>query len=130
MSRVAILLCSLLQKLIKNQGEKNFVYHHNYNICEYMQNRSPLQASNTLSKLIDLLAEAGQKRTNKKSKEEPYDASILKYNISVLMGVIGRRDNMEMILKDLYYSGPNQSSWKYAFLLLVTIILCRKLSCY
>jgi hypothetical protein len=88
-----------------------------------MQNRSPLQASNTLNKLIDLLAEAGQKKTNKKSKEEPYDASILKYNISVLMGVIGRRDNMEMILKDLYYSGPNQSSWKYAFLLLVNIIL-------
>jgi hypothetical protein len=39
------------------------------------------------------------------------------------MGVIGKRDNMEMILKDLYYSGPNQSSWKYAFLLLVNIIL-------
>lgn len=46
------------------------------------------------------------------------------------MGVIGRRDNMEMVLKDLYYNGPNQSSWKYAFLLLVNLNLLRKLNCY
>lgn len=68
----------------------------------------------------DLLTESAQKKNSKKGKEDIYDGTILKYNISVLMGVIGRRDNMEMILKDLYYSGPNVSSWKYAFLLLVT----------
>jgi hypothetical protein len=33
---------------------------------------------------------------------------------------------MEMILDEIYNSGPNQFSWKIGFLLLVQSDLCRK----
>ena len=54
---------------------------------------------------------------------------MLKYNIAVLMAVIGRRDHTELLLKDLYYNVAMQTSWKWGFLLLVILFLVRKLNC-
>lgn len=84
-----------------------------------------------MGKLTDLLSEVVTKtETKKKQREEPYDPMTLKYNIATLMGVIGRRDHMEMMLRDMFFHGPNRASWKHGFLLLVMRGLLRNAKSY
>jgi hypothetical protein len=60
------------------------------------------------------------KNKQPEEKESKHDEGTLKYNMAVLAGCVGRRDNMEMILDEIYNSGPNQFSWRIGFLLLVS----------
>lgn len=61
----------------------------------------------------------GKQVEEKETKNDKPDEGTLKYNMAVLTGCLGRRDGMEMILDEIYLSGPNQFSWKIGFLLLV-----------
>ena len=116
---------------------------HNIYVIEYLLARGPQQATTAFGKLSDLVNDLKkapqqpppppQKGKNnpaankpQEEKEQRHDEGTLRYNMAVLAGCAGRRDNMEMILDELYYSGPNQFSWKVGFLLLESQLLLDK----
>jgi hypothetical protein len=100
-------------------------------VCEYLSNRCTQASLNCLKKLNDILP----KKMRPESDEE--DASmelrsehVIKYNIAVLLILLGKRDNALQVIKEVYKAKEcfiEYAQCRILFMLMVPFFITKEL---